>query len=159
MSLVRNIQGMRFKSLVALRHVGSNEKGHALWECQCDCGKTTITLANRLLTGNTGTCGCRNGHGMRYARIYRTWTNMKARCYNPKEQHYKYYGAKGISVCSKWKKDFTVFLRWSLENGYSDSLTIDRINPTMGYSPDNCQWLTVSENVKKARRQNATNHH
>jgi hypothetical protein len=83
---------------------------------------------------------------------------MKARCCKPKEQDWKYYGAKGIKVCDEWNNDFKAFLKWSLNNGYTDTLTIDRINHKSDYSPDNCQWLTMSENVKKARRQNATDH-
>jgi hypothetical protein len=155
MSKIKNIEGKRFGSLVALRRVGSDKNGHALWECKCDCGNRIINLSNRLLTGNSKTCGCRNGHGMRYTRIYRTWVNMKVRCYNPKQDNYRFYGAKGITVCDEWKNSFQAFLDWALLNGYSDSLTIDRIDPKQGYSPDNCQWLTISENVKRGKNCNS----
>lgn len=151
MSKVRDISGQRFGSLVAVRRVGSDSNGHSQWECICDCGKTVVNLSNRLLTGNTSTCGCRNGHGMRNSRLYRTWVNMKARCYDPRQSNYRFYGAKGIRVCDEWKNDFRSFQRWAEASGYSNELTIDRIDSKKDYYPKNCQWLTVSENSRKAR--------
>lgn len=73
---------------------------------------------------------------------------MKARCYNPNSVPYPYYGAKGIGVCDEWKNStsgFLEFYKWSMENGYSDNLTIDRIDPLKDYSPDNCKWATKRE--------------
>jgi hypothetical protein len=152
MSIRKDISGIRFKNVVAIRRIGSDKKGHSIWECRCDCGNYFSVLSNHLLTGNTGTCGCRNGHGMRNTRIYRTWTNMKARCYNPKQDNFKYYGARGIEVCREWYDDFKTFLEWSLSHGYSDLLTIDRINSQRGYYPENCRWISISENVKRSKR-------
>jgi hypothetical protein len=149
MSEIRDISGIRFKSLVAKRRVGSDKKGHAMWLCVCDCGNDFVTISNKLLTGNTGTCGCRNGHGQRHTRLYRTWINMKQRCYNPNSKNYQWYGGKGIVVCGEWVDSFQHFMLWALVSGYSNDLTIDRIDAEEGYSPDNCQWVTVSENVKK----------
>ncbi len=149
MSKIKDIKGRRFGSLVALKRIGSNEKGHALWECQCDCGKRIINLSNRLLTGNTSTCGCRNGHGMRYTRIYRTWINMKQRCLNPKEMHYKRYGGRGIKICQEWIKDFNSFYKWAISSGYKENLTIDRIKNDGNYEPSNCQWILNSKNAGK----------
>jgi hypothetical protein len=148
MTKIRDITGMRFGSLVALKRIGSDEKGHSLWECKCDCGKTIVNLSNRLLTGNTSTCGCRNGHGMRYTRIYRTWINMHVRCRDTKSENYKYYGGRGICVCPEWK-DFKNFLSWAKVNGYADNLTIDRKDSKEGYYPENCQWVTIAENFKR----------
>ena len=152
MSRINDIKGRRFGSLVALKRIGSDKMGHSLWECKCDCGKLIVNLSNRLLTGNSSTCGCRNGHGMRYTRIYRTWINMKVRCYNPKQDNYRYYGAKGIEVCDEWRDSFQAFMDWALSHGYSDNLTIDRKNPKMNYTPNNCQWITINENARNARK-------
>ncbi len=149
MSKIKDISGRRFGSLLALERVGSNKLGHSLWLCECDCGNVAVNLSNRLLTGNTKTCGCRNGHGMRYTRIYRTWLNMKQRCFNPRQENYKYYGAKGIKVCKEWTEDFKAFLSWAVDNGYKNNLTIDRKNNKKGYNPENCQWVTIGKNVKK----------
>ena len=151
MSKINDITGRRFRHLVAVERVGSNPKGHSLWLCKCDCGREVINLSNRLLTGNSGTCGCRNGHGMRYERIYRTWINMKQRCFNPTQKNYKYYGKKGISVCKEWVESFKIFYEWAMKSGYSENLTIDRIDSKKDYSPGNCQWLTINDNSRKAQ--------
>ena len=148
MSKIRDITGKRFGSLVALERVGSDKRGHSLWLFECDCGNTVINQSNKVLTGNTSTCGCRNGHGMRYARIYRTWINMKARCSNKNEPRFKWYGAKGVRVCKEWGSEFKVFYEWAMKNGYADNLTIDRIDSGGNYHPNNCRWVTNVENVK-----------
>ena len=89
-------------------------------------------------------------HGDRHSRLYRTWINMRARCNNPNEPKYESYGNKGITVCQEWDK-YEVFKEWALSNGYTDDLTIDRINVNGNYSPDNCQFITNSENASKDR--------
>lgn len=77
-------------------------------------------------------------------RINRIWNGMKERCYQEKSISYKNYGAKGISICDEWL-DFEKFLKWSLENGYAEGLSIDRLDGSKDYSPDNCRWATQYE--------------
>lgn len=87
-------------------------------------------------------------HGMRYTRAYKTWENTKTRCYNPKHPQYMNYGGRGITMCDKWKNSFTAF--WDdMKVGYKDDLTIDRIDNDKGYSPDNCEWVTLQENNRR----------
>lgn len=87
-------------------------------------------------------------HSDRYTRLYRTWINMRARCNNPNEQKYKLYGAKGIKLCSEWNK-YINFKDWALNNGYSDNLTIDRIDVNGNYEPSNCCFISNKENAGK----------
>lgn len=87
-------------------------------------------------------------HGQRHTRLHRTWSNMRSRCNNPNDQHFKYYGAKGIKICSEWD-DFMVFREFALEKGYTDELTIDRIDPAGNYEPDNIQFIPNEINAGK----------
>jgi hypothetical protein len=89
-------------------------------------------------------------HGMRHTRIYNIWRSMRQRCLNPNAINFKNYGGKGISVCDEWN-DFTVFAKWAMENGYQDSLTIDRLDVNGNYEPSNCRWAT-----QKAQQNNKT---
>lgn len=75
--------------------------------------------------------------------------NIKARCNNPKNTAYLYYGEKGIKLCDEWMQ-FQVFKDWALSNGYGDGLTIDRIDPEEWYRPENCRWISQSENTRMA---------
>lgn len=77
--------------------------------------------------------------------LYRIWVNMKNRCYNSKTEMFKYYGGRGITICDEWRNDFTAFYNWSIINGYSDDLTIDRIDVNGNYEPSNCRWVSVAE--------------
>lgn len=81
-------------------------------------------------------------------RLRKIFDGMKARCYNPNSSGYKYYGGKGIKICREWDR-FEVFSEWAINNGYTNNLTIDRIDSSKNYSPDNCQWLTRGDNCFK----------
>lgn len=77
-------------------------------------------------------------------RLKRIYINMKDRCNNPKNRSYKHYGEKGISICKDWL-DFELFEKWSYENGYDDTLTIDRKSCAGNYCPQNCRWIPLAE--------------
>jgi len=154
-----NLVGQRFSQLTVLEKVASDAKRNTRWLCRCDCGNEIITVGNRLMSNHTKSCGCLRkkyeehnpsySHGLSSKRIYKIWMNMKHRCYNPKAKCYHRYGKKGICICDIWLNDFTAFYSWALTNGYTDKLTIDRIDKNKNYEPENCQWITKSENSKK----------
>ena len=89
--------------------------------------------------------GCYITHGMSKTRLYKIWTDMKKRCYNPKNKRYDRYGARGIKVCSLWKENFSAFAEWAIKNGYADNLSIERKDIDKNYEPDNCKWITFPE--------------
>ncbi len=93
-------------------------------------------------------CGCKSFHGGYYTRLHTTWTSMKQRCLDKNHNKYHRYGGRGITVCNEWK-GFVNFREWALKNGYSDDLTIDRINNDGNYEPSNCQFITSLENSRK----------
>lgn len=87
----------------------------------------------------------REKHNMTHTRLYRTWCNMKGRCYRKTMKRYNMYGGRGIKVCDEWKKSFICFADWALTNGYQDNLTIDRIDVNGNYEPNNCRWVSNLE--------------
>ena len=144
MTLNEKYVGRKFNNLTILS--AYRENGETVGECLCDCGNRIKTYINKVVRGTVRSCGCsREKHGCHGTRLYRIWSAMKARCYNPNTANYKYYGGKGIIVCNNWKNDFCNFRRWALSNGYKENLTIDRIDISKGYSPSNCRWVTMHE--------------
>lgn len=130
----------------------------ARYKCVCECGNIIEVLGCNLVKGTTKSCGCirkevtgklKYKHGLHETRLYQTWENMKSRCYNKKNSHYNRYGGRGITICDEWLEDFTNFYNWAMESGYKDNLTIDRIDNDGNYCPENCQWITFSENSAK----------
>lgn len=124
------------------------------WLCRCSCGSIKEIRSNGLRSGNTKSCGCLSEeirHKRRFIitetdkRLARIRTNMISRCYNKKVFSYRYYGAKGITVCKSWRKSFIAFKKWALSNGYSNELTLDRIRGNKSYTPSNCRWATRRE--------------
>lgn len=90
--------------------------------------------------------------GLSKTRLYSIFSGMKQRCYNPNNQGYEWYGAKGITICEEWMGEdgLSRFFEWALNSGYEEHLTIDRIDAEGPYSPDNCRWITQSENSARA---------
>lgn len=89
-----------------------------------------------------------------YPKLYECWHGLKKRCFNPNDTHYRWYGAKGITVCSDWI-DFKGFCNWALKNGYKENLSIDRISNNGNYEPKNCRWT----NFKQQCDNRSTTHH
>jgi hypothetical protein len=113
--------------------------------CKCLCEYNTIKLVRlKRIYNNTSSCRkCSQAkHGKCRSRIYHIWCNMIQRCYNPNNQCYYNYGARGINVCDDWKNNFTIFYKWALSHGYLDDLVIDRIDNELNYTSANCRWIT-----------------
>ena len=155
-----DVTGQKFGKLTAIECIGQDKNRKTQWLCLCECGNTVICALNNLRKGNTQSCGCLRSekikstcitHGKRQTRLYNIWSLMKNRC---KDKTNKNYGGRGITVCEEWKNNFEAFEQWALKNGYSDSLSIDRINNNKGYSPKNCRWTTVKTQARNRR----TNH-
>jgi ribosomal protein L35AE/L33A len=96
-------------------------------------------------------------HGMSGTRLYDIWKNMKGRCYRKSSTHYHRYGGRGIIVCDEWKNSFENFMKFAFDNGYTDELTIDRIDNDKNYEPSNVRFVSNAENVGAANRIHRSN--
>lgn len=156
-----DLTGTRSGKLVVLGPIEQRTypSGRALrWLCRCDCGEVTVKRSQHL-RGGTKSCGCtkggphKHGHARRTvgcAPEYGPWAAMKKRCTNPNAANYYRYGARGVTICDTWMRDFTAFLA---DMGPRPSLdhSLDRIDNAKGYYPGNCRWATRTEQQRNRR--------
>lgn len=153
------LNGQRFGRLVVIDRL-YEEKGKSRFVCECDCGTRTNVVGVDLKSGNTTSCGCvkrsagltsnltHGGSAGLMSGAYRSWRSMKQRCANPNSIGWSAYGAKGVVVCERW-------LRY--ENFYVDmgdrpeNHSLERIDVTKGYSPQNCKWVPLGDQPKNKR--------
>jgi hypothetical protein len=160
------MEGTRFGRLVVVGLHSKDANYNKRWECVCDCGNSHVVLAMKLKDGSVKSCGCL-GRDTRYVRseqaaldrremARRTRVAMLKRCHQPTHNKFYAYGARGITVCDRWR--FGEDGKTGFECFFQDmgpkpvGCTIDRIDNTKGYVPDNCRWATATAQARNTSR-------
>lgn len=134
--------------------------------CKCDCGNEIRVPLKNLKNNNTKSCGCLNRelilerntkHGQsirgKVTKNYMVYRAMIARCSNPKNKAYKYYGGRGIKVGKEFlgEKGFANYLK-ELGKKPKGRITVGRINNNKGYIKGNIHWETYKEQANNTRK-------
>jgi hypothetical protein len=153
-----NLTGKHYGQLEVIRRV-DNINNRTTWLCRCSCGTYKAITGHDLTSGKTKSCGClrrkeaarrATKHGCSREPIYAVWIQMHQRCENPRNKNYSAYGGRGIKVCPEWNS-FPVFKNWAMKSGYQPHLTIDHINVDGNYSPENCRWIPLKDQMTNRR--------
>lgn len=151
--------GERFSRLTIESPAGKTARGQRLWLCRCDCGGSATATTGGLRFGNPRSCGClrrevagakNRRHGETGGAEHRIWTGMLRRCRNPRATDYADYGGRGIAVCERW----TSYEAFLADMGRMPTAThsIERLDNSRGYEPDNCKWVPRAEQARNQRR-------
>ncbi len=148
-----------------------NGKRRRYWRCLCRCGNEKILSTTELSTSRPLSCGCHVKvgvgnrtnhsylvkHGLSGRKnkhpVYKLWMRIRSRCYSTTfPRDVRNYKDRGIVMCDDWRDNPRLFYDWCISNGWKEGLSIDRIDNNGNYEPNNCQFLTISENSKKLWR-------
>jgi hypothetical protein len=174
--MIKDLIGQVFGNLTVIgpyRQItyGRTGRMRTEWFCKCACGKTVWRGRDNLTQDQSDSCGClrlerihatihkaheaagkaNRTHGMSKSRLYLRWNAMRDRCYNPASIVFKYYGGRGITVYEPWRT-FEPFRDWAIANGYTDELTLDRIDSNGNYEPSNCRFITQKQQNRNTRQ-------
>ncbi len=140
-----DVSNKRFNCLSPIKRIDKHN-----WLCKCECGNECIINIYHLLDNHTKSCGCGKNinilnrtHNMSKTHLYQCYHSMLKRC-----KYDKIYINKNIKVCQEWLDSFDTFKIWALNNGYNDKLTLERKNVYDNYKPNNCCWVSKSEQPK-----------
>ena len=148
---VKALDAIRYGRLTPLFHKSGG------WLCRCDCGAECTVTGNHLRQGRVQSCGCLNTeklrapktHGKSKTRTWTIWNLMRQRCTNPRNESFKNYGGRGITICQRWDE----FANFLADMGEAPTgLTIDRCENDGNYEPGNCRWVTRGEQALNTRR-------
>lgn len=142
--------GKRYGMLTVLSAFARKNRPDGLM-VRCDCGVEKATCARSVSRGRTVSCGCAQRrsatrHGLSNHPEYSRWNGMIERCYRPSVKSYEFYGARGVDVCQEWRDSPEYFIEWAERNGAAPGKHLDRIDGKRGYSPENCRFVTPTEN-------------
>ena len=142
---------------LGMRDVGTKQPiRFGLYECTMCLSHFEARTAN-IKSGNTGSCGCGKypiPNPLRATTMYSSWDHMKQRCLNVNNKRYMRYGGRGITIDPNWLNSFPTFSKWAESAGYTDDLTIDRVDNDRSYTPGNCEFVSIEENLKRRNRSN-----
>jgi hypothetical protein len=147
------IKGKTINNILFVERHHQDKRGVWIWSCVCHCGAIFYAYPKNAKSGKLKSCGCLKGnykHGLYKDKKYSVWCGMLSRCSCPTCEAYSNYGGRGIKVCEEWS-DFINFNNWAEQSGYEEGLELDRIDNNGDYSPENCRWVTHTENNRNKR--------
>lgn len=153
--------GDKFNKLTIIKEVDSiilpSGQPNRAFECLCDCGNYTIVRLVHLVRNRIMSCGCnlttsgKPKHHKSGTKLYTIWRGIKNRTSSKNYVDASIYFDRGITMFDEWKNDFELFYKWSIDNGYSEGLQLDRKDNDKGYFPDNCRFVTPKFNQNNRR--------